>query len=197
MTPFGARWMPSQPGSDAWHIAHRPKTILLTSSKDAAFVSFISDGVSLIEDASSVSAGVDGANVHHNTIYRPTRWIMRILQENQNSEFVPCRNGRFSNNVVAFRSGEVSSAVNIGAKTDPKSFQFANNFWYCIDRPEKAKRIVHLPTAEAGGAYSHSPEFIDPEHGNLKLHRGSPVRHAGPRSKERHAGRPKTTRSPK
>lgn len=38
--------------------------------------------------------GVDGAHVHHNTFYWPTRWLFRILQENQDPQFTPCRNVR-------------------------------------------------------------------------------------------------------
>ncbi|MBM3212727.1 hypothetical protein FJZ33_10940, partial [Candidatus Poribacteria bacterium] len=48
--------------------------------------------------------GVDGAIVRFNTIYRPQKWIMRILQETRGPEFVPSRNGEFINNIVVFRS---------------------------------------------------------------------------------------------
>ena len=58
--------------------------------------------------------GVDGAVVRFNTIYRPTRWVFRILQENQDKEFVACRNGRFEHNLVAFRSDEVRTVANVG-----------------------------------------------------------------------------------
>ena len=127
--------------------------------------------------------GVDGATVRHNTIYLPTRWVLRILQENQDPEFVACGNGRFTDNIIAFRSDELTSAVNIGPRTEPKSFVFAGNFWYCIDRPEKSRRSISLPTAEKNGVYEIDPMFIDPDRGNLKLQEKSPVRNAGPRSK--------------
>jgi hypothetical protein len=39
--------------------------------------------------------GCDGALVQHNTIYRPTRWPLRILQENTDPRFVPSRKGVF------------------------------------------------------------------------------------------------------
>jgi len=71
--------------------------------------------------------GVDGANVHHNTIYQPTRWVMRILQENGNENFVPSRNGRFANNIVVLRSDEMGEVVNIGANTAPSTFKFSDN----------------------------------------------------------------------
>ncbi len=128
--------------------------------------------------------GVDGANVHHNTIYRPTRWVMRILQENQNEKFVPCRAGRFMNNIVVFRSDELASPVNIGAHTSPKSFNFAENFWYCLDRPDRTQRAAQLPTLEKNGTYGTNPEFRDAAKGNLRLTPGSPAKSFGPRPRE-------------
>jgi pectate lyase len=127
--------------------------------------------------------GVDGAHVHHNTIYRPARWIIRILQENQNPAFVACRNGRFTNNIVAFRSDELASTVNIGPGTMPKSFEFSKNFWYCIDRPDRSLRSVQLPSAEQDGTYGTSPEFIDADKGDLSLSSDSPAKSFGPRAK--------------
>ncbi|GAB4137670.1 MAG: hypothetical protein Tsb009_05280 [Planctomycetaceae bacterium] len=126
--------------------------------------------------------GVDGAHVHHNTIYRPTRWILRILQENRNTTFVPCRNGRFTNNIVVFRSDELAYPVNIGSGTSPASFRFAKNFWYCMNRPEKTRRAIQLPTPEKNGTYGRDPQFVAANRGNFKLRKQSPVKDAGPRS---------------
>lgn len=127
--------------------------------------------------------GVDGAIVRNNTIYKPTRWVMRILQENQQSQFVPCRNGAFTNNIVVFHSNDVRTLANIGGGTNPKTFQFSKNVWYCLDRPQVTERIVRtLPTKESGGVYGRDSLFEKPEKGNLKLKRNSPVRFAGPRN---------------
>jgi hypothetical protein len=113
--------------------------------------------------------GVDGATVRYNTIYRPTRWLLRILQENQDPAFVPSRNGRFEHNVVAFRADEVRTAVNIGGGTAPETFTFAGNAWYCIDRPDRTRRLVQLPTSEADGVYGTDPQFTSAETGDLHL----------------------------
>jgi len=78
--------------------------------------------------------GVDGAEVRFNTIYRPERWAFRILQETTAAGFVACRNGRFTDNIVAFHSSQWSSGgVNIGPNTAPGTFQFARN-WWCLHR---------------------------------------------------------------
>lgn len=111
--------------------------------------------------------GVDGATVRYNTIYRPRRWVARILQETQLPQFVASRNGRFTNNVIAFRSDELNSVVNIGPHTAPETFVFADNFWYCLDRPERTGSLVRLPVPESGGTYGIDPGFTDPSKGDL------------------------------
>jgi hypothetical protein len=96
--------------------------------------------------------GVDGAVVRFNTIERPGRWALRILQENKADGFVTCRNGEFTDNTIVFDStrwGE--GGVNIGAGTAPATFKFARNWWYCADNPERSK--PRLPTTEVDGNY--------------------------------------------
>jgi len=96
--------------------------------------------------------GVDGAIVRFNTIERPGRWALRILQENKAAGFVPSRNGQFTDNVVVFESGRWSEGgVNIGAGTSAETFQFARNWWYCIDDPARSR--PKLPSAERDGVY--------------------------------------------
>jgi hypothetical protein len=113
--------------------------------------------------------GVDGAVVRHNTIYRPTRWAVRILQENQGADFVPSRNGRFENNIVAFRSDELRAPVNVGGGTAPETFTFAGNLWHCLDRPADTRRLVQLPVAETRGRYGVDPQFAAPAQGDLHV----------------------------
>jgi hypothetical protein len=105
--------------------------------------------------------GVDSAIVQHNTIYHPERWALRILQENRTPDFLPSRNGTFSNNVVVFNSQQMVDAVNVGDATAPETFRFENNVWYCEDRPEQTQRRVRLPVKEVDGIYDTKPEFIN------------------------------------
>jgi len=113
--------------------------------------------------------GVDGAVAEHNTIYRPARWAIRILQESTQDRFVPCRKGRFLSNVVVFRSDQVREIVNIGGNTAPETFEFSGNEWYCIDRPADTQRLVRLPVAEAKGTYGGDPKLKAPESGDLSI----------------------------
>ncbi len=109
--------------------------------------------------------GVDGAVVRRNVIYRPRRWVIRILQENQEPALVPCRNGQMIENIIVFRSDELATAVNVGGGTQPATFTFSANRWYCSDRPGRSKPA--LPVAESGGVYGEDPKFKDPERGDF------------------------------
>jgi hypothetical protein len=125
------------------------------------------EGCTFVGGGAAVAfVGVDGAVVRYNTIYRPGRYAIRILQEKTDAGFVPCRNGAFENNVVVFRSDAwVTGGVNVGPKTDPKTFTFAINLWYCEDRPDRS--TPQLPTAEKGGLIGKDPQFVDPAKGDF------------------------------
>ncbi len=113
--------------------------------------------------------GVDGALIQHNTIFRPRRWAIRILQENIDPQFVACRQGRFLRNVIAFRADECREVVNIGGQTAPETFEFAGNVWCCLDRPEETRRRVRLPVRETQGRYEAPPAFHDVESGDFRI----------------------------
>lgn len=100
--------------------------------------------------------GVDSAVVRFNTIERPTRWALRILQENRAVDFVPSRGGVFSDNLIIFDSATWSTGgVNLGAGTAPETFTFARNTWWCADRPDRSRPT--LPTPETEGTYDRNP----------------------------------------
>lgn len=116
--------------------------------------------------------GVDGAVVRYNTIYQPKKWVLRILQETTETGFAPCRNGRFEHNLIVFQHADVQVVVNIGPHTRPETFVFADNLWYCADRPQASK--PDLPTPETGGVYG-----VDPQ---LSTRDGAPFRPRNPQA---------------
>jgi len=124
--------------------------------------------------------GVDGAKVHHNTIYHPGRWATRILQETTAEGFVPCRNGVFRDNIIVFRSDQwAEGGVNIGPNTAPETFRFEGNLWFCEDRPEAS--APSLPVPEGNGLVGVDPLLVDPENGDFTLREGSPAEGKGGR----------------
>jgi hypothetical protein len=121
--------------------------------------------------------GVDGASVRFNTFYRPEKWLVRILQETRAPEFVACRKGVFSDNLIAYDSSDVSVFVNIGPGTAPETFEFARNYWFCIDDPKRPPPTLAVAEIDArGGA---DPQFEDPSSGKFNLAADSPARAHG------------------
>lgn len=121
--------------------------------------------------------GVDGALVRFNTIYRPRKWVARILQETREPGFVACRNGIFRDNLIVYRASEMQIAVNVGPHTAPETFQFSRNFWYCLD--DASRPAPKLPVAEHEAQGGSDPRFLDAEHGNLRVSPESPARAYG------------------
>jgi len=121
--------------------------------------------------------GVDGATARWNTFYRPRKWFLRILQETREPGFVPSRNGTFTDNLVVWRSDEVSTPVNVGPHVATATFQFARNYWYCIDAP--ARSIPRLPVVEKDPRGNVDPGFMDAAQGDLRLGEKSPARAHG------------------
>jgi hypothetical protein len=70
--------------------------------------------------------GVDGATARHNTIYCPTKWAFRVLQENADARFARCGNVKVENNLIAFRNAEVKTVVNVGENTAIETFVFTH-----------------------------------------------------------------------
>lgn len=126
--------------------------------------------------------GVDGAIVRFNTFWMPRKWVARILQETQADDFVPCRRGEFTDNLVVYRAADVSVAVNVGGGTDAASFSFARNYWYCADAPARSR--PQLPVAETDVAGGEDPLLKDPEQGDFTPAPQSPATKHGAHAPE-------------
>ncbi|MCO5165295.1 MAG: right-handed parallel beta-helix repeat-containing protein [Planctomycetes bacterium] len=127
-------------------------------------------------DAPIAFVGVDGALVRRNTFVRPRRWVLRILQERTEPRFVPCRGGRFEENVVVFRRDELSTFVNVGPGTAPETFRLARNAWFAEDAPARSRPDLPAPLPpEEGGTYGVDPRLQE----DLTLDPRSPLRRLG------------------
>lgn len=115
--------------------------------------------------------GCDGAVVRFNTFHLPGKWLARILQETRDADFVPCRNGVFTDNLIVHRG--LDPAINVGPGTAPETFTFARNWWFHADAP--ARSVPQLPVREADAKGGEDPGFVDAAAGDLRLEPGSPA----------------------
>jgi Right handed beta helix region len=124
--------------------------------------------------------GADGGVFRFNTVHLPGRWALRILQENRAEGFVPSRGGEFTDNLVVFRSGAWSEGgVNVGPGTEPATFRFARNFWFCEDAPGRTRDLVRLPAEEKDGVHGKDPRLRDAAAGDCRPAKGSPAERHG------------------
>ena len=106
--------------------------------------------------APAAFVGVDSAIFRFNTIVKPDRFAFRILQETDTPDFISCRKGSITDNLIVFNSQNWSSGgVNVGPGTQPETFTFARNFWFCQDAPARSRPT--LPTEEKSGVYGVDP----------------------------------------
>lgn len=124
----------------------------------------ISNCTILGSDASIAFVGVDGATVKRCTIVNPRRWVLRILQETREPGFVECRGGRLEQNIIVFDQPSAGQP-NIGDRTNPGSFVFDRNLWYCSSDPAHSRPA--LPSQEAGGTYGLDPRLADVDGGDF------------------------------
>jgi hypothetical protein len=130
--------------------------------KDAAFEAraITVEGCTFVGgDCAVAFVGVDGALVRFNTIVRPRRWPLRILQETKGERFAVCKDGRVEDNLFVYRREQVRAFVNVGPDTKPDTFRFARNAWFAEDAP--ARSAPDLPTPEEGGVHGVDPKLDD------------------------------------
>jgi hypothetical protein len=127
--------------------------------------------------APTAYVGCDACLVANNSFYLPQRWVTRILQETTEPGFIPCRDGRFINNIVVFDSTSLSTFVNVGPDTLPDSFSFSNNLWFSRDDPSFGGPT--LPVTETDPIIQQDPLFVDPASEDFHLEAASPAIQAG------------------
>lgn len=114
------------------------------------------------------SIRVDVAN---NTIIRPEKWVIRILQETVDpNRFVPCSQGLFRNNLIY--QGTLGTETNVGSNTSPNEFLFSNNFWYNFQNT--MWQGPQIPTPDQNITKNQDPMFENSTN-DFKLKIGSPA----------------------
>jgi hypothetical protein len=128
-------------------------------------------------EAAIAYVGCANVDVVNNTIFKPTRWVVRILQETvDTTRFVKCGNSVFRNNIV-YR-GTISTDCNVGDNTAPSTFTFSNNLWYNFANPgSSAPR--DLPVADLNNVVGTNPLFADTAARDFTIPANSPAAQAG------------------
>lgn len=111
------------------------------------------------------------SQVFNNTIIRPERWAVRILQESVDG-FAPTGHNSFFNNIIVFTSQQ--PAFNIGDGTAPETFTISHNLWYNPDNASWSG--PNTPVDEPGRIVNQDPRFADPAY---RLSPNSPAVHSG------------------
>ncbi|MBO9563927.1 MAG: DUF5123 domain-containing protein [Niastella sp.] len=121
--------------------------------------------------------GCTDSEVINNTIYKPGRWVLRILQENKDTiRFAKCSNNSFRNNLV-YIDEQVHTVCNIGGGTMPQTFNFSNNLWFQMGNDTWAG--PQLPTAETGAVLNKDPLFKNAAAEDFTLRPQSPAAGTG------------------
>ncbi|MCX7879920.1 MAG: right-handed parallel beta-helix repeat-containing protein [Ignavibacteria bacterium] len=123
----------------------RPKGAIFEASEIFVYSNIFVGSVAPIAFVGAVHC-----KVINNTLVNPSRWLVRILQENTNPGFLTCGNNVFANNICYFSNNASNElGINIGSNTSPHTFLFSNNLWYNTDNPNwngPNKNLTHLNT---------------------------------------------------
>ncbi|MCC5829955.1 MAG: right-handed parallel beta-helix repeat-containing protein [Phycisphaeraceae bacterium] len=131
------------------------------------------EGCKIIGSAAAVAfVNAEDSVFRHNTVFRPTHWVLRILREQHARGFAPTRNNTFERNLIIYDAQSINDVANIGPGTEPLTFRFRENFWFSEDR---SRSVPVLPTADRGAVIGRDPRFDGPLPGDLALSENSPA----------------------
>lgn len=117
--------------------------------------------------------GTINTEVVNNTIYLPTKWMLRILQETVDPDrFASCGNNTFRNNII-YLDERSSVECNIGPNTAPETFTFSNNLWFHVD--DAGWPGPDLPVADSDNIVGQDPLFADQDNDDFSILEGSPA----------------------
>lgn len=111
------------------------------------------------------------SKVINNTIYKPGRWVVRILQENTDARLAKSGENSFENNLIVYEN--LRTETNVGANTRPETFQFSNNFWFDASAGQARQPVVPVP--EKGTISGENPKLTNPEKSDFRPAKPSPA----------------------
>ena len=135
-------------------------------------------------EAAAAFTGCVGCEFSHNTVVSPSKWIVRVLQENTSAgqyTFAPASAGRVVGNIFYFRRADLNTGedVNVGPGTDPASFSVTGNLWYAYDAARQSAPRLGPMASDSGSLVGVDPEFVNVGAGDYHLRRTSAAIAAG------------------
>jgi len=135
-------------------------------------------------EAAAAFTGCVDCEFSHNTVVNPSKWVVRVLQENVSLGpyvFAAASGGVIADNIFYFRRSDLNTGedINIGAGTEPASFSLARNFWYAHDVPRQSSPRLGALGAHTGAIVGVDPQFAGVGTGDFHLRRTSPAVAAG------------------
>lgn len=117
--------------------------------------------------------GSINCEVINNTIYLPTKWVFRILQETVDPDrFPPCGYNTLRNNII-YIDDRVTVEVNIGPNTAPETFTMSDNLWFHSE--DSNWPGPDLPVVDVENIVGEDPLFLDTDDEDFALMEGSPA----------------------
>lgn len=138
---------------------------------------FIYSNIFLGSQAPIAFVGAVNCEVINNTIYLPTKWAIRILQETTLDRFQKCGKNAFINNIVYVSNVAANPTINIGPNTEPTTFTFSNNIWFNRDNPNWTG--PNLPVPESNGLININPLLTEDSAIGVNIDKSSPARTKG------------------
>lgn len=138
---------------------------------------FVYSNIFVGSQAPIAFVGAIDCEVVNNTLYKPGKWAIRILQETNEPNFLKCGNNSFINNIVVLENSSSNPAINIGPNTASETFVFANNFWYNKDNPNW--QGPNLPASETNGFKNLDPMITEDPQNGISIDKLSPVQAKG------------------
>jgi hypothetical protein len=117
--------------------------------------------------------GAVRCRVINNTLWHPTKWAVRILQETVGASYLPCGQNSFVNNIVVVTNAAANPTINIGPNTEPGTFTISNNLWF--NDQNAAWSGPNLPVTETNGMLNRNPLLRDPANGDFTIPVTSPA----------------------
>ncbi len=102
--------------------------------------------------------------VRSNTIYRPTRCVFALLQQNPDLAIRPNARNLFGGNLITWKAGDVSRLVEADEGVTITDFILEQNLWWSDDPPDRRDKLGPLPgrpEQTADQLFDVNPQFSE------------------------------------